>query len=53
MKTKRSQISTKEKLIVSEKAQLMSDIREAVEELKLIHQGKLKGIPANELLNLL
>jgi len=31
----------------------MSDIRESVEELKLMRQCKLKGIPAKELLNLL
>jgi hypothetical protein len=43
----------KAKQITDEKTQLISDIREAVEELKLIRQGKLKGIPAKELLNLL
>jgi hypothetical protein len=31
------------------KAILMQDIREAVEELKLIRQGKIKGIPIEEL----
>ena len=34
-----------------EKAELMSDIREAVEEMKSIKEGKLKGIPAKELLD--
>jgi hypothetical protein len=41
----------KTKQLTDEKAQLMSDIREAVEELKLIRQGKLRGIPAKELLD--
>jgi len=30
---------------------LINDVREAVEELKLIRQGKLEGIPAKELLD--
>jgi len=33
------------------KADLMQDIREAVEELKQIRKGKLKGIPAKDLLD--
>ena len=33
----------------AEKAELITDVREAVEELKLVRQGKLKGIPAKEL----
>jgi len=33
------------------KAQLKGDIREAIDELNLIRQGKLKGIPAKELLD--
>ena len=37
--------------ITNAKADLMQDIREAVEELKLIREGKLKGIPAKDLLN--
>ena len=37
--------------ITNAKAALMQDIREAVEELKLIREGKLKGIPAKDLLN--
>jgi hypothetical protein len=34
-----------------EKAMLMEEIKEAVEELKLIKQGKLQGIPAKQLLD--
>ena len=41
----------KAKPITDEKAQLMSEIREAVENLKLVRQGKLKARPAKELLN--
>lgn len=41
----------KVKPLSDEKAELMSNIREAVEELKLVRQGKLKGIPAKELLD--
>lgn len=41
----------KAKTISNEKALLMEDIRQAVEELKLVRQGKLKGIPAKELLD--
>jgi len=41
----------KAKPITKEKATLINDVREAVEELKLIRQGKLEGIPAKELLN--
>lgn len=41
----------KTKMISEEKAVLMEEITEAVEELKLIRQGKLKGIPAKQLLN--
>ena len=37
--------------ITSEKALLMEEIKEAVEELKLIKSGKLKGIPAKKLLD--
>lgn len=40
----------KTKRISGEKADLMTNITEAVDELKLIRQGKLKGIPAKELL---
>jgi len=35
----------------NEKALLMEEIKEAVEELKLIRKGKLKGIPAKQLLD--
>lgn len=33
------------------KAELMKDIREAVEELKLVRQGKLEALDADSLLN--
>ncbi len=33
------------------KAQLLQELKEAVTELKLIEQGKLKARPASELLN--
>jgi len=33
------------------KADLIEDIREAVQELKLVRSGKLKGIPAKDLLD--
>ena len=33
------------------KADVLEGIKEAVEEVKLIKQGKLKGIPAKELLD--
>ena len=41
----------KAKTISDEKALLMVEIKEAVEELKLVRQGKLKGIPAKQLLD--
>ena len=41
----------KAKTISEEKALLIEDIKEAVEELKLIRQGKLKGISAKQLLD--
>lgn len=41
----------KAKTISEEKASLMEEIKEAVEELKLVRQGKLKGIPAKQLLD--
>jgi len=41
----------KVKPLSDEKAELMNNIKEAVEELNLIKQGKLKGIPAKDLLN--
>lgn len=34
-----------------EKAERINSIKEAVEELNLIKQGKLEGIPAKDLLN--
>jgi len=41
----------KAKTISKEKSILMEEIKEAVEELKLVRQGKLKGIPAKQLLD--
>jgi hypothetical protein len=41
----------KTKTISNEKALLMEEIKEAVEEVKLIRQGKLSGITAKQLLD--
>lgn len=41
----------KTKMISDEKAVLMEEIKEAVEELKLVRQGKIKGIPAKQLID--
>ncbi len=41
----------KVKSLTPYKAEVMEGIREAVEELKLIKEGKLKGIPAKDLLD--
>lgn len=41
----------KAKTISAEKALLMEEIKESVEELNLIRLGKLKGIPAQQLLD--
>ena len=41
----------KTKTISDEKALLIEDIKDAVDELSLIRQGKLKGIPAQQLLD--
>ncbi|MDP1725967.1 MAG: hypothetical protein Q8M15_04230 [Bacteroidota bacterium] len=41
----------KAKTLSDEKALLMEEIKEAVENLKLVRQGKLKARPAKELLN--
>ncbi len=41
----------KTRTISDEKALLMEEIKDAVEELSLIRQGKLKGFSAKELLN--
>jgi len=37
--------------LTGHKADVLEGIKEAVEEVKLIKQGKLKGIPAKDLLN--
>ncbi len=41
----------KAKPITDENGLLMEEIKEAVENLKLVRQGKLKARPAKELLN--
>jgi hypothetical protein len=41
----------KAKPITDYKSQLMADIRESVEEMKLVRQGKLKARPIEDLLN--
>jgi DNA-binding protein H-NS len=41
----------KTKTISEEKAKLIEEIKEAVDELNLIKKGKLKGISAKELLD--
>ena len=41
----------KTKTISDEKALLMEEMKEAVENLKLVKQGKLKARPAKDLLN--
>ena len=41
----------KTKTLSDEKALLMEEIKEAVENLKLVRQGKLKARPAKDLLN--
>ena len=41
----------KAKTLSNEKALLMEEIKEAVENLRLVRQGKLKARPAKELLD--
>jgi hypothetical protein len=41
----------KTKPLTDEKAELINEIKEAVENLKLVRQGKLKARPAKELLD--
>ncbi len=41
----------KAKPLTKYKADVLEGIKEGIEEVKLIKQGKLKGIPAKELLN--
>ncbi|MDB5282904.1 MAG: hypothetical protein JWO06_1979 [Bacteroidota bacterium] len=41
----------KTKLITPEKALLMEEIKEAIDNLKLVRKGKLKARPAKELLD--
>lgn len=47
MKNKKQLITATSK----EKIELINDIQEAVAEMKLIKQGKLKGVPAEEMLD--
>ena len=37
--------------ITAAKAELIHDIKEAVEELKLVKEGKIKAVPAKEFLS--
>lgn len=39
------------KLITSYKAEILEGLRDAIDEVKQIKQGKLKGISANDLLS--
>lgn len=41
----------KTKLLTPYKAEVMEGVKQAVEEMKLINEGKLKGIPAKQLLD--
>lgn len=41
----------KAKMISNEKALFIEDIKEAVEEMKLVKQGKLKTRPVEDLIN--
>lgn len=47
----KQEITSKIKKGIQEKNLLIEEIKEAVGELKLIRQGKLKGIPASQLLD--
>ena len=47
----KSPASVKTKTISAEKSLLIEEIKEAVENMKLIRQGKLKARPAEDLLN--
>ena len=41
----------KVKKLSDEKAEVLSDVKESIYELNLIKKGKLKGIPARELID--
>ena len=41
----------KAKPLSSHKAEVLEGVKEAVEEMKLVSEGKLEGIPAKELLD--
>ena len=51
MELLRSLKFVKAETITPEKAQLIKNIKQAVEEMKLIKAGKLKGRPAEDLFN--
>ena len=51
MKVLKSLPYVKAKTISNEKALLMEEIKEAVENLALVREGKLKARPAQDLLN--
>ena len=51
MRVLKSPASVKTKTISAEKSLLIEEIKEAVENMKLIRQGKLKARPAEDLLN--
>jgi len=50
MDAKLNQLKVKSKSQSGSKANILKGIKEAVEEVKLIREGKLKGIPARKLL---
>ena len=50
MKAKKRPSYIQSATVSNEKALLIREIKEAVESLKLIRQGKLAGMPARELL---
>lgn len=49
--TKPTKKKSKSKTISKEKTLLIKEIKQAVEEMKLIRAGKLKGTPAKQLLD--
>lgn len=51
MEVLRSISYVKAKQLTDGKAQLMKEIRQAVEEMKLVRAGKLKARPVEDLLN--
>lgn len=51
MELLRSFSFVKVKPLTDEKAEAMGNLRDSIEELKLIRKGKLEGIPAKSLLD--